>query len=121
MNRAPRLPQQGEIWWTNLPTDPPEKGKRPVVIVSTDGRNQHPRSNSVLVIPLSPSIHLLRPARLLLRMGETGLSADSAAQADNITTVRRESLIEPRVGQRTLSHTKICELAKLVRYAMGCE
>jgi mRNA-degrading endonuclease toxin of MazEF toxin-antitoxin module len=121
LNRAPRLPRQGEIWWTNLPTDPPEKGKRPVVIASTDGRNQHPRSNSVLVVPLSTSIHLLRPAHLLLRMGETGLSADSAAQADNVTTVRRESLLEPRAGQRTLSHTKICELAKLVRYAMGCE
>ncbi|HZL29427.1 MAG TPA: type II toxin-antitoxin system PemK/MazF family toxin [Acidobacteriaceae bacterium] len=121
MNRAARLPRQGEIWWTNLPTDPPEKGRRPVVIVSTDGRNQHPRSNSVLVVPLSTSVHLLRPAHLLLKMGETGLGAESAAQADNITTVVRESLSEPRPGQRALSHTKVCELAKLVRYAMGCE
>jgi len=54
-------------------------------------------------------------------MGETGLSADSAAQADNITTVVREALVEPRSGQRTLSHTKVCELAKLVRFAMGCD
>jgi mRNA-degrading endonuclease toxin of MazEF toxin-antitoxin module len=118
---AGRLPQQGEIWWTNLPTDPPEKSRRPVIVVSPNGRNQHPRSNSVLVIPLSTSIHLLRPAHLLLRMGETGLSADSAAQADNITTVRRESLSAPGPGQRALSHTKVCELAKLVRLGMGCE
>jgi hypothetical protein len=54
-------------------------------------------------------------------MGETGLNADSAAQTDNITTVRRESLTEPRPGQRALSHTKVCELGKLVRVAMGCE
>ena len=118
---AQRLPQQGEIWWTNLPTDPPEKGRRPVIVVSPNSRNQHPRSNSVLVIPMSTSIHLLRPAHLLLRMGETGLNADSAAQADNIATVRRESLSEPRSGQRMLSHTKVCELAKLVRIGMGCE
>lgn len=117
---APRLPARGEIWWTNLPTDPPEKGRRPVIIVSPDGRNQHPRSNSVLVIPLSTSVHLLRPSHLLLRVGETGLSADSAAQTDNMTTVRRDSLSEPRPSQRKLSHTKICELAALVRTAMGC-
>lgn len=104
-----------------MPTDPPDKGRRPVIVVSPDGRNQHRRSNSVLVIPLSTSIHSVRPAHLLLRMGETGLSAESVAQADNITTVRRESLLEPRPGQRALSHTKVCELAKLVRYAMGCE
>jgi len=119
--RMPRLPKQGEIWWAKLPTDPPDKGLRPVIVVSSDGRNQHPRANTVLVVPLSTSIQAMRPANLLLRMGETGLSAESVAQADNITTVRRESLVEPRPGQRALSHTKVCELAKLVRYAMGCE
>ena len=117
---AARLPSRGEIWWANLPTDPPEKGKRPVIVVSPDGRNHHPRSNSVLVVPLSTSVHLPRPAQLLLRMGETGLAADSAAQADNVTTVRRESLSEPRAQQRKLSHGKVCELAALVRTAMGC-
>jgi len=115
-----RLPSRGEIWWANLPTDPPEKGRRPVIIVSPDGRNHHPRANSVLVVTLSTSVHLIRPAHLLLRMGETGLPADSAAQTDNITTLRREGLSEPRAQQRKLSHSKVCELAALVRTAMGC-
>jgi len=116
----PRLPSRGEIWWANLPTDPPEKGRRPVIIVSPDGRNHHPRATSVLVVPLSTSVQLIRPAHLLLRMGETGLPADSAAQTDNITTLRRERLSEPRAQQRKLSHSKVCELAALVRTAMGC-
>ena len=116
----PRLPSRGEIWWANLPTDPPEKGRRPVIIVSPDGRNHHPRANSVLVVPLSTSVQVMRPAHLLLRMGETGLPADSAAQTDNITTLRREGLSEPRAQQRKLSHSKVCELAALVRTAMGC-
>ena len=115
-----RLPRRGEIWWTNFPADPPDKGKRPVIIVSPDGRNQHPRATSVLVIPLSTSIQRLGPAHLLLRAGETGLAADSAAQADSISAVRRESLSEPRPTQRTLTNTKICQLATLVRTAMGC-
>src|SRR5215469_14303750 len=114
-----RLPSRGEIWWTNMPPDPPEKGRRPVIIVSPDGRNQHPRANTLLVIPLSTSIHLPRPFHVLLRMGETGLGVDSVAQPDNITTVRRESLTEPSPGQRRLSNTRICELAGLVRSAMG--
>lgn len=117
---AQRLPQRGEIWWTNFHTDPPEKGRRPVIVVSPNARNQHPRATSVLVIPLSTSIHKLGPAHLLLSSGETGLNIECAAQADNIAVVLRANLTEPRPGQRALSHTKICKLASLVRLAMGC-
>jgi mRNA-degrading endonuclease toxin of MazEF toxin-antitoxin module len=120
MPPARRLPRRGEIWWTNFPADPPDKGKRPVIIVSPDGRNQHPRATSVLVVPLSTSIARIGPAHMLLRAGETGLPADSAAQADSISAVRRDTLTEPRSTQRTLTNTKICELASLVRIAMGC-
>jgi mRNA-degrading endonuclease toxin of MazEF toxin-antitoxin module len=120
MATAQRLPQRGEIWWTNFHTDPPEKGRRPVIIVSPNARNQHPRATSVLVIPLSTSIHKLGPAHLLLSAGETGLRMDSAAQADNIAVVLRANLREPGPGQRALSHTKICQLASLVKIAMGC-
>jgi mRNA-degrading endonuclease toxin of MazEF toxin-antitoxin module len=115
-----RLPKRGEIWWTNFPADPPDKGKRPVIIVSPDGRNQHPRATSVLVIPLSTSIRRMGVAHMLLRVGETGLAADSAAQVDSISAVRRDTLSEPRPAQRTLTNTKICQLAALARIAMGC-
>ena len=115
-----RLPLRGEIWWTNFPTDPPDKGRRPVVIVSPDVRNRHERATTVLVVPLSTSIHRLGPAHLLLNAGETGLAMDCAAQADNISVVNRSGLMEPRSSQRVLSHTKICRLASLVRLAMGC-
>ena len=115
-----RYPLRGEIWWTHFPTDPPDKGRRPVVVVSVDGRNCHPRSNTVLVIPLSTSIHKSRPADLLLRAGETGLRADSVAQADNICTVKRGDLDEPIPGHRALASRQIGRLADLVRQAMGC-
>ena len=114
------MPNRGEIWWTNLPTDPPEKGKRPVIVVSDDVRNHHPRAETVLVIPLSTSVHRIRPATLLLRMGETGLGEDSIAQVDNITMVTRHKLSEHRSPLRKLSHARICELAALVRIAVGC-
>jgi mRNA-degrading endonuclease toxin of MazEF toxin-antitoxin module len=115
-----RYPLRGEIWWAHFPTDPPDKGQQPVVVVSTDGRNCHPRSKTVLVVPLSTSIDNSRPADLLLRAGETGLPEDGAAQADNICVVRREQLTEPIQGHRALTSRQICKLAELVRVAMGC-
>lgn len=120
MNQAKRFPLRGEVWWTNFHTDPPEKGRRPVIVVSPDGRNRHERSTTVLVVPLSTSIHKLGPAHMLLRSGETGLRMDCAAQADNISVVLRADLREPTPGQRALSNTAICKLAGLVRIAMGC-
>ena len=75
MAPAQRFPQRGEIWWTNFHTDPPDKGRRPVIVVSPDSRNRHERATTVLVIPLSTSIHKLGPAHMLLSAGETGLRA----------------------------------------------
>ena len=89
-------------------------------MVSPDARNRHERATTVLVVPLSTSIHKLGPAHLLLAAGETGLRMDCAAQADNIAVVVRANLREPEPGQRALSNHKICKLAALVRVAMGC-
>ena len=118
MPTAQRFPQRGEIWWANFHTDPPAKDRRPVIIVSPNARNQHERATSVLVVPLSTSVHKLGPTHLLLYAGETGLRMDCAAQADNIAIVLRTRLREP--GQRPLSNAKICKLASLVKLAMGC-
>lgn len=115
-----KLPQRGEIWWMQFPTDPPGKSRRPVIVVSPYGRNNHPRATTLLAIPLSTSIHKLAPGHLILRAGETGLRDDSAAQADNLCVVWRNDLIEPVQGHRPVSHTQICRLASLVRTAMGC-
>jgi mRNA-degrading endonuclease toxin of MazEF toxin-antitoxin module len=120
MSTVHRFPMRGEIWWTNFHTDPPDKGRRPVIIVSPDARNRHERATTILVIPLSTSVHRLGPAHMLLHAGETGLRTDCAAQADNIAVVTRANLREPAPGQRILSNTKICALASLVQLAMGC-
>jgi mRNA-degrading endonuclease toxin of MazEF toxin-antitoxin module len=120
MAATQRFPLRGEIWWTNFHTDPPDKGRRPVIIVSPDARNRHERATTVLVVPLSTSVHKLGPAHMLLQTGETGLRMDCAAQADNIAVVTRANLREPAPGQRTLSNSKICKLASLVKVAMGC-
>ena len=121
MAAAQRTPLRGEIWFVQLHVDPPEKGRRrPVVIVSLDARNRHERADTVLVIPLTTSIHKEVPTHILLTAGETGLQTDSAARAEDITVVRKQSLIEPRTRLRRLSDRRICELAAKVGMAMGC-
>jgi mRNA-degrading endonuclease toxin of MazEF toxin-antitoxin module len=116
MKRAPR---RGEIWYVKLLTDPPEKAERPVVVVSLDARNLHPRASTVLVAPLTGSIEKEVATHLPLSPGETGLNA-SCVRAEDVTVVRKESLIEPKYPLRALSHARICQIADAVRIAMGC-
>ena len=120
MGSANRSPLRGEIWFVQLHVDPPEKGRRPVVVVSVDARNRHERADTVLVVPLTTTIHRDVPTHILLPAGETGLQADSAARAEDITVVRKQSLIEPRSGLRRLAERRVCELAAKVSVAMGC-
>lgn len=114
-------PQRGEIWFTKLPTDPLEKGKRPVVIVSVNGRNAHPRAETVLAVPLSTSVHKDEVVtHLVLEPGQTGLGERVVAKAEDLTVVRKITLLPSRERLRTLSSFQICELANKVRLAMGC-
>jgi len=62
-----KTPTRGEIWFAKLSVDPPDKGLRPVVMVSIDARNRHERAPTVLVVPLTTAIHKSAPARLSLR------------------------------------------------------
>lgn len=119
MNGKQRLPLRGEIWFVQLPTDPPEKGLRPVVIVSIDNRNTHPKANTVLIAPLTTSQLRDVPTHIHLSPGETGLEI-SCIRSEDVTVVRKSALREPRVRLRTLSHSRICQIADALRFAMGC-
>lgn len=116
--KAGRPPQRGEIWYVKLPSDPSDKSERPVVVVSIEARNSHERATTVLVVPLSTT-----PAKMAshisLSPGETGLSEPSTVQAEGITTVRKESLDEPRQKLRRLSEKTIEKIARGVLHAMG--
>lgn len=114
-----RSPLRGEIWYVKLATDPPDKAERPVVVVSLDARNRHERANTVLVAPISGSIEKQVQTHIQLHPGETGLNL-SCVKCEDITVVRKESLIEPKFPLRPLSHTRICQIADAARIAMGC-
>jgi mRNA interferase MazF len=113
-------PLRGQIWFVQLHVDPPDKGRRPIVIVSLDARNRHERADTVLAVPLTTSIHKDVPTHVFLPAGETGIQSDSAARAEDITVVRKQSLVEPSGRLRQLSDKRVCELASKVSLAMGC-
>jgi mRNA-degrading endonuclease toxin of MazEF toxin-antitoxin module len=102
-----------------LPTDPPEKAARPVIIVSLDARNRHSGSNTVLVAPLTGSVEKHFDTHIPLTPGETGLHA-SSIRCEDLTVVKKEFLVEPKFPLRTLSNSRVCEIADKVRMAMGC-
>ena len=116
--RRGKTPQRGEIWYVKVPSDPPDKNPRPVVVVSIEARNVHERATTVLVVPLSTT-----PAKMAshisLSRGETGLSEASTIQCEGITTVRKESLHESRDKLRRLPESVIEKIAKGVLIALG--
>lgn len=120
MSPGARGPLRGEIWFVQLHVDPPGKGRRPVVIVSLDARNRHERADTVLAVPLTTSIHKEVPTHVFLPAGETGLAADSAARAEDITVIRKQSLVEAKGRLRRLSDRRVCEIADKILVAMGC-
>ena len=91
-----------------------------MVIVSLDVRNRHERPDTVLAVPLTTSVYKDVPAHVYLAAGETGLQSDSAARAEDITTIRKSNLVAPGVRLRQLTDKKICELAAKVIVSMGC-
>jgi mRNA-degrading endonuclease toxin of MazEF toxin-antitoxin module len=114
-----RTPLRGEIWYVKLPTDPPDKAARPVIIVSLDSRNRHPAASTVLVAPLTGSVEKDFITHIKLAPGETGLQP-SSIRCEDLTVVKKEYLLEPKSSLRTLSNFRICQIADAVRVAMGC-
>jgi mRNA-degrading endonuclease toxin of MazEF toxin-antitoxin module len=110
-------PSQGEIWVVKLPVEPPDKGRRFVVVVSSDAQNHHPRATTVLVVPLSTT--LSNAKRLQLKPGETGLAGTSEVWANGITTVRKADILPPRSQLRKLSRATVCEIMKHVILSVG--
>jgi mRNA interferase MazF len=89
--------RRGEIRIVDLgPTRGSEARKRrPAVIVSNDGANlaaAHLGRGVVTVVPVTSSIERIHPFQVLLPAAETGLDADSKAQAEQVRAVAVERL-----------------------------
>jgi len=110
-------PSRGEIWDAVFPGDPPGKPPRPVLVVSTNNRNRHPRASTVLVVPFSTTLSEY-PTHIRLAPGETGLAEISELQPEQISSVRKEYL-KARAGTRVQGEATMRKIAKFVMFALG--
>jgi mRNA-degrading endonuclease toxin of MazEF toxin-antitoxin module len=119
MSAAVPLPQprRGQIWSVPLPSDPPGKRRRPVLIVSTDARNTNSQASTVIVVPFSTALSGIR-VHIELGPGETGLAYTSELQPENVSIVRKEWL-QQEPGTRTLADSILRVVVRNIVFATG--
>lgn len=103
-------PRRGELWWC----EPPEIGRRPVVVLSRDAAI--PRLRRALVAPCTTTIRGLQ-SEVLLEPGEDPIPLLSAVNLDSVESVSIGLLVE-RMG--TLSGARMQQVCAALAVATDC-
>jgi len=104
------LPKRGELWWC----EPPEIGRRPVVVLSRDAAV--PRLRRALIAPCTTTIRGL-PSEVVLEPGDDPIGRRSAVNLDSVESVSVAVLAE-RMG--TLSGSRMREICTALDVATDC-
>src|SRR4051794_7177156 len=84
------VPRRGEVWWC----EPPDIGRRPVVVLSRD--TAIPRLRRALVAPCTTTIRGL-PSEVVLEPGDDPIGRRSAVNLDSVESVSVAVLVD-RIG-----------------------
>jgi len=101
------LPRRGELWWC----EPPEIGRRPVVVLSRDAAI--PRLRRVLIAPCTTTIRGLA-SEVVLEPGDDPVPRQSAVNLDSVESVSIGLLVE-RLGR--LSDARMREICAALAVA----
>ena len=104
-------PRRGEVWWC----EPPDIGRRPVVILSRDTAIE--RLGRVLVGPCTTRMRGLE-SEVVLDPGEDPVLRRSAVNLDSVERVSIGLLVE-RIG--TLSDERMREICAALAVAVACQ
>lgn len=104
-------PRWGEVWWC----EPPEAGRRPVVVLSRDVAI--PRLGRTLVAPCTTTIRGL-PSEVLLEPGTDPVPKVSAVNLDSVESVSLGVLVG-RLGR--LGDDRMREICTALSVAVDCE
>ncbi len=104
------LPRRGELWWC----EPPEIGRRPVVVLSRDAAI--PRLRRVLIAPCTTTIRGLA-SEVVLEPGDDPVQRETAVNLDSVESVSIGLLVE-RLGR--LSDTRMREVCAALAVATDC-
>ena len=105
------LPMHGELWWC----EPPEIGRRPVVVLSRD--TAIPRLRRALVAPCTTTIRGL-PSEVVLEPGDNPIGRRSAVNLDSVESVSVTVLVEC-LGR--LSDARMREICAALAVAVDCQ
>ena len=110
--------KRGDLYWAELKprSGSEQKGRRPIVIISSDGFNDVPTWRSIIVVPVTTSHRqaVRGPTVVTLSGSGSGLSPNSMAVCHQITTLDRLK-IDTRIG--ALSQTELDEIERGIRAA----
>src|SRR5580692_8214076 len=101
-------PKRGEVYWLRLDKN------RPALIISNDALNCH--ALDVCVVPITSVHHGRFALRVPLRPGEGGLTRDSWAKCDQVTTLDKQSAVYPPIGR--ISDATMSRIEESVRLAL---
>jgi len=103
-------PMRGEVWWC----EPPEIGRRPVVVLSRDAAI--PRLGRALVAPCTTTLRGL-PSEVILEPGDDPIDRRSAVNLDSVESVSLGVLVT-RIGR--LSDTRMRQICSAFEVAVDC-
>jgi mRNA interferase MazF len=108
---------RGEIYFADLSprSGAEQQGRRPCIIVSSDGFNEFAGWRTVTVLPLTSTEKWVRtsPISFTFQKGECGLPKNCVALAHQITTIDRQKVIPKKIG--ALTPEKLTELDQAIR------
>jgi len=110
------FPRQKQVYLSRALKQSGDTKKRPVVVVSTDIRNQY--SSTVLVVPFSSDTSdAANPSRVLIERGEGGLQNRSVAMCDVLTNIETRYLERGPYGEITPS--SFTRIQRAIQIAIG--
>ena len=105
------LPARGEVWWC----EPPESGRRPVVVLTRDAAI--PRLRRALVAPCTTTIRGL-PSEVALEPGEDPVPRACVVNLDSVESVS-VGVLDERMG--TLSGARMQQVCAALAVATDCD
>lgn len=105
------VPARGELWWC----EPPNIGRRPVVVISRDAAI--PRLGRALVAPCTTRVRGLA-SEVALEPGDDPVPTRCVASLDSVESVSLGLLVE-RLGR--LSDERMRDVCAALEVAVGCD
>ena len=105
------LPARGEVWWC----EPPEIGRRPVVVLTRDAAI--PRLRRALVAPCTTTSRGL-PSEVALEPGEDPVPRPCVVNLDSVESVS-VGVLDERMG--TLSGARMQQVCAALAVATDCD